>query len=403
MTSHPTFPPVLARPPKARARLTIALPRAAEQWFVLAFFVRLVAALLIHGYSLSAGYGGFYPLASGHDDVVYFRLASDLFYSREIPYVANIYPFVLSLYFPLVGGPDLLMGKLLNVLSGALSVGLGVMITKELARNLPPQARRRAVRWTGVLLCFYPSALWYSTQLVKDPITVLLGMWALYLQIRFLRRPHWLLVFWWALAFFVLYQFRQYAALTVALSLLLFTFRFRQRWLIPSLVLMAILPAALGWGVFGWNFVAPRLSVQTLTTFRETTYSVGGSAADNKVDYSNPLTFLATYSYSLVTAMFGPFPWQVRSTGQAIALPEAAAMWILIPFWLASLWQLARGGKIGLFDRRQALLLLFSLLLIGAIALFSDNIGANTRLRLLPWNAFLILAALFLSRKRIRI
>ncbi len=43
---------------------------------------------------------------------------------------------------------------------------------------------------------------------------------------------------------------------------------------------------------------------------------------------------------------------------------------------------------------KEQILILVSLLLIGAIALYSDNMGANTRLRILPWSAFLLYVAL---------
>jgi len=118
------------------------------------------------------------------------------------------------------------------------------------------------------------------------------------------------------------------------------------------------------------------------------TYSIGGSAAGIEIDFSHPLAFLTSYGYSFATAMFGPFPWQLASAVQWIALPEALGLWLLSPIWVWGIITLIR-GRLG----EDGLLLLFSLVLIGAVALFSDNIGANTRRRLLPWGAFLLFAA----------
>lgn len=391
--------------PKAtrRTKAGAAFSQAALHWFVAALVLRLVAALAIHLYSLSRGFGGLYPLASGHDDVVYWDLAQKLYRGQEVPYTSSVYPYVLGAFFRFTGGPDLLIGKLLNVLAGSVTVGVGVLLVGELTRGqLSKKQRRRAVAWAGALLTFYPSLLWYSTQLVKDPILVMLGIIALYLQVRLLRRPRLALAVTWMAVSAALYFFRPYAALGLALSLFLFTVRFNLRWLIPSLLLTGIVPYELGLGWFGISYVLPLLDVEHLSSFREEQYSVGGSVAGISIDYSTPLAFVATYSNSFATAMFGPFPWQITASGQAIALPEAVGMWLLFPLWVKGVWDLL-GGRTSRDRNRHlpALLLLFSLVSIGAVAIFSDNIGANTRLRLLPWSAFLLYSALRLARKRL--
>lgn len=404
MTSEHPFAPLYSASPRPRARPRVRVSKAAMRWFVTAFCVRILATLLIHLYSIHAGYGGLYPLASGADDITYWNLSQDIYNGVPIAYVSNSYPFVLAAFFHFTGGPNLLVGQLLNAVVGAVSVGIGVLIVEELARNQPSRkVRRRALAWSGALLTFYPSLLWYSTQLVKDPILVMLGMAALYFQICFLRRanPQWIAG--WLLATGGLYFFRPYAAIALALSLFFFVVRFNRRWLIPSLILVGVVPLGLGMGPFGWRYIAPLLDTSNISAFREQQYSVGGSSAGITINYSNPLTFLATYSYSFATAMFGPFPWQISAAGQIIALPEAIGMWLLSPLWVGALRDLWRQRKNRDRDgHRDLLLMLFSLVLVGSVALFSDNIGANTRLRLLPWSAFLLLASLRLANKRFR-
>lgn len=46
----------------------------------------------------------------------------------------------------------------------------------------------------------------------------------------------------------------------------------------------------------------------------------------------------------------------------------------------------------------EGFLLLFALLMIAGVAIFSDNVGANTRLRLLPITALLILSSGYINR-----
>jgi hypothetical protein len=167
----------------------------------------------------------------------------------------------------------------------------------------------------------------------------------------------------------------------------------------------------LGKGFFAWNLIQPWLLSNQLENFREKIYSTGGSAAGISLDFSSPLAFASTYLYSLVTAMFGPFLWQVAGATQAIALPEALLMCGLIPLWVSLLISLVRDrkerrvrGETGRAKSSQgsAMLLIFSVLLIAMVALFSDNIGVNTRLRLLPWSAFFVVAALKIRPIRLR-
>lgn len=372
----------------------------------MAFLVRFVGAILIHLYSLASGYGGFYPLASGADDTTYWPASIDIYNGVGGGYALNIYPAVLAGYYHLIGGPDLLLGKMLNVVAGALTVGVGVLIVQELTRGRAPEAvRRRAAKWAGALLTFYPSLLWYSTQLVKDPILILGVMVALYCQILFLRRPRLWPIALWAVSLAVVFFFRPYAVASVALGLGLFVLRFNRKMLVPVLLVMALVPYALGMGVFGFKYVQPLIDTERIATVRQQAYAIGGSSAGITVDYSNPFKFAMTFSYSLATAMFGPFPWQIKAMGQLVALPEAIGMWFLIPLWFRSLRDLIRSKRSKSAPRdksalRDATLLVFSLVLIGLVALFSDNIGANTRLRLLPWSAFLLFASLRLARKK---
>jgi len=380
------------------------VPRLVLFWTLVAFGVRAGAAVLIHLYSLSTGRGGFFPFpppGTVGDDINYWNFACAIYNGNVAAYDANSYPTVLALFFHLVGGPNLLLGQLLNVVFGALSVALGVLLVRELTRGASAQVRRRAQGWAGALLTFYPSLLWYSTQLLKDPLLVLLGMSALYCQVLFLKRARPLPIFVWLLSMLGLMSLRPYAVAALIVGLTLFVFRFNRKWILPILLGFAVVPYALGLGWFGWGLASPMLMGERLASFRSEAYSGGGSSVGIAINYSNPFTFLMTYSYSFATAMFGPFPWQLRSAGQAIALPETLAIWLLCPMWLRGFWKMARGQTSrSQSGPRDATLFLFSLVLVAMIALFSDNIGANTRLRLLPWSAFFIYAAPRLARKK---
>lgn len=391
---------------KPGALVVRGVSKAAANWFALAFIIRTLAMVGIHIFSLNHGFGGFYPLASGHDDGGYFASASAIAGGADVGPLPSLYPLVLGLIYS-VTGPDLMVGKFINVLAGSIAVAIGVLLARDLAREealLDGQseaeivaAGERAANLAGLFLTFYPSLLWYSTQLVKDPILIMFGMWALLLGVRLLRRPSFWPALAWLFAFCGLFAFRTYAALTLGLSIVLFTVRFRRNWILPILLIAGVGPMAVGQGPFGWYQIQPWLDTERLESFREVVYSTGGSAAGVQVDYSSGLGFLMTYPYSLATAMFGPLPWQVRSASVAVALPEAMVLWALIGVWARGFMEIWRGRPGRVKGGYTALPMLFSVVLIASVALFSDNIGANTRLRLLPWCAFLVFAAVRLD------
>ena len=379
---------------RAGARPTAAgVADIALRWFAIALLVRLLVGAVADLYSILRGFDGFYPLVSGHDDRAYWSYATQLNQGEAVLWTPSSYPYALAALFFLTG-PSLVAGKLLNVLAGALTVYVGVRLAQWLAARRAPADARDAVvagHWAGALLTFYPSLLFYSTQLVKDPLLILAGLLALSLALRFFRRPHLLAASLGVVALGGMFLLRPYAALALAISLFGFILWLRRRWIAPALVLAAVAPVVVGWGVFGSAYLTRMLNPAFLTSFREGTYSIGGSAAGIRLDFSNPFALLTSYSYSFATAMFGPFPWQLGSAVQLVALPEALVLWALFPLWALGLWRLVR-GRLG----DEALLLIFSLVLIGAVALFSDNIGANTRLRMLPWAAFFIFVSLSL-------
>jgi hypothetical protein len=71
----------------------------ALSWFFIALAVRIFVMLLIHLYSLESGFEGFYPLASGHDDVAYWAISDSIQNGEVFDDVPNFYPFILAILF----------------------------------------------------------------------------------------------------------------------------------------------------------------------------------------------------------------------------------------------------------------------------------------------------------------
>ena len=380
------------------------LYKPAIRWAAIAFSIRLVLCLVLHSVLLGGDANGLMP--NFHDDVLYWKVSGALQEGHQPEYIPGIYPYVLSGLFTLTGR-SVLIGKLLNVIANSITVYLSVLIVHHLGRSLKfsNYGVRQSANWSGALLALYPSQVFYSTQLVKDPILMAFGTGCLYFAILLFQSRQWRFVTGLALSLFGLMLFRVYAAIAVLLSLLIYLLfiwkvTFQKRLLLVAAILLpcALIPYFLGYGLFASDYLLPWLDWQKISEFRELSYSSGESAADISVDYSSILGFLSTYSLSYLTVLLGPFPWQVRSLFQSVALPEAIAVFGLVGMLLFGLLRKSSNFKL----KEANLLIIFSLLLVGVVAVFSDSIGGNTRLRMLAWNALFLYTPLVIQASRMK-
>ena len=359
-----------------------------------------MSTLVLHVYSLETGFEGFYPLSSGADDRDYFEAAIAILEGHHPADLPNAYPIFLAFLFTIFG-QNILVGKLFNAFLGSLGVYYGVLIAREVTRSSRrTMSLRHPTNLVGLSLALYPSALFYSTQLLKDPLIFALGMAMLYTIIRLLHRQEVMRWIWFGALAVLLGTLRMYTLLAICAAFIFYVIICRKinLWSIVFFsAITSIAPLVIGWGWFGWNFIAHWiLDPDKIQAFRETAYSTGGSSVGISLEFDDPPRLLLSYGYSLITVLIGPFPWQITSRVVAIALLESVPMWIVAFYWIKGLRRILTGNV-----RTAELLFLFGLILSGMIALFSDNIGANTRLRLLAWGALLVYAGVVWSEPRV--
>lgn len=380
--------------------------KLAFRWLMIAFAIRILVCIAIHLYSLDTGFGGFYPLQSGHDDILYWDLAIQIQNGVFPDVLPSSYPLVLAALFS-VTGQNLLLGKLLNVFIDSLTVFFAVLLSNELVRKdiLIKKNRNRVANLTGLFLSLYPSTIFYSTQLIRDPLIVFLGIINLYLSVFALKTQKLAIWLFWCVSLLATYSLRPYAAASLVISFLLYLLliwktKLSRKLLVLLLafIICALAPYFLGQGFFAINWIVQAANIDEISTQREVAYSTGGSSTGITIDYSNPISFIITYVPSFLTAIIGPFPWQLNGAA-LIALPEAFCMWgIQYKLWLSF------SKKTDKFQiREEGLLLISALVSTATFSLFSDNIGANTRLRLLSWISLLVYSSvMFGKRKEVR-
>lgn len=380
----------------------ITIYKPAFFWFTVALLIRLISLYGIYYYSIYIGNEGFYPLASGYDDRYYFEMAIQIMQDKVPDSLPNVYPYILALIFSLVG-EHVFFGQLFNVIVSAFTVFVGVLLARDLfdSRHVSYMSIKHPANIAGFLLCIYPFSVFYSTQLLRDSIIQFLGIFNIFFMVRLLKQHK--NVYWLFIMFFTLLLFfiRPYASIIIIGSFMLYYFLIERKNLLKKIYtalfivfpLIAIIPYMAGYGFFGLSYIMPLLSLETLIDFRERAYSIGGSSVGINFNLDNPVFFVGSYLYSFITVLLGPLPWQIKSAVHFFALPEAMFFWVLFPLWIKLLFTFFRGRM-----QYEGFLLMFAILMIAGIAIFSDNVGANTRLRLLPITVLLILSSGYISR-----
>lgn len=296
-----------------------------------AFLVRVVVAVLIHFFVT--------PYILAPDEETYdFRgdmLAK--YWRGEIPMdpVASFtgegrgfYYVVAALYLPFGSLP--LLPKLLNAWIGSLAVLELFRLTRLISGS--EAAAMRAAKF----MAFFPSMVLWSSLMIRD-------VWVQWLLVRLAREmaelkgrlvpsriASALFLIW------VLTQFRSYLLYAAVGPFVLSFIVGRSRDLVRNLLLGSAL--ALGLAYFGAQTEGTAAKIQTLDLTelqRLRAWSSSSVAADSgfaaDADVSTVGGALSLLPVGLAYFFFAPFPWQVGSIRQSLAIPEALFFYTLVP------------------------------------------------------------------------
>ena len=319
--------------------------QGAERGFVLncllaAFALRGLASLILHPLLITNQrrgdgrvdvYVGFLFEDDRAFDVVSWALAR--LWNGQLAQTAKSQDYLINNYTVLMGwvyylfGHDVVGPKLLNCLFGALSVVVAYALAKELGGV-------RAGRFAAILALVFPSlVLWSMLNLKDTPVVLLIGLTMLG-GLKFARRPS--LV--WAVvtiaSFAALENLRLYVFF--ALGWLLWVAFFimnrapwRQRLMVGipfALALLSVVFITNETQALGLRY----LSAKRLEALHGSREFGSDQAATGIIEADDaPRTADEGYRIQLQTApkvlpyvLWGPFPWQARSTREVAVIPE---------------------------------------------------------------------------------
>ena len=377
-------------------------------------FLVLAITIAIHlAAVLFIFYTNFQPFGEG-DDVGYnpqiqylaqsFRHGdfSPLIKDYQINYGITYYQAVMGVVYALTL-PQMLVGQLFSVWLAVITVLLVYFLTIEIGGS------KKQASFVGLIVNFYPSYIFYGSLLLKDPLIIPLAIASVLLIVKLIKNFSWrnFLIFYLVTA--VLTNFRFYIGYA---SLLVFIFCWmlfsnlglKKRFLYALIMipLLGFLPQFSGNGYFGMSFMESYFSPQQIANYREQVYiskivpaspsSTSGlditsaiapvitSGSDSTfaatADFSNPVSFIISYSETFIYTLLGPFPWQIKNKSQAFALFETIPWYFLFFFIVIGIIKSIKKYRITLP------LVFFSITVLAVLGLFTPNFGIITRIRI---------------------
>lgn len=379
--------------------------------FLIVFIVHILAVLFVF-------YTNFQPFSGGRGDYTeYNAIAQEISnrihrgnFSLEGISLGHYYPVIVG-YLYTITTPNALVGELFNAWLIALIVIVIYLIVLETG------ASKKEAFIVGLIASFYPSLAFFGSLLLKEALTGLLCMVALLMMLKIIKEFSWGKFFIFYIILLGVTHFRFYISYALVITfiicwLFLSNLKIKQRLLYGILMipLIGFLPnisrgEGVGQQYFGINIIKQYLTPQTITYYREVVYAPANevkiyqdnqnqssnqkeadederptgneSSVTIKTGLENPTTFLKNTSWSFISALLGPFPWQIKKATQLLILPEAIA-WYFALFFIIK-------GIVKNFRQKYKIILpitVFSIIVFGVLSIFLNNYGITTRIRI---------------------
>lgn len=379
----------LAPPAEARFLVRLYMATLALR-YALAVFLNANAA----GSLFAATFWGDSGTYDVGGDLLARRWAGELLLNRYIERSVSGFGFyyvVGVLYF--IFGRNQLLVQFLNGTIGAVTMLVMYAVAAQLFD-------RKAARWVATFMAFFPQMIFWSSAMYKDPAIMLCLALSMYAALRMrhgLTVRHLVLFVATCLALMTLRFYVFYFVAFATMGTYVFTQRRGAiRGVFAQIVLVGAFAAAFGFAVSRENLERQThfFDLKQLQVVRSDQAMWGRSAFAKEGDVSTVQGALQAVPKGLLYLLFAPFPWATTSLRQALTVPETLVWYALMPAFY-------RGFRIAVARRlRESLpILVFTLSLTLAYALFQGNIGTAYRQRAQISMFFFVFMGLGLSER----
>jgi small basic protein len=296
-------------------------------------------------------------------------------------------------------GANMYAVQLINASVGASTAIVVYYVAQSLFQNT------RVSKVAALLVAFFPSLILWSSQALKDGLIIMALALCILATLRLMEKitvPYILilgvcLAALLSLRFYIFYMM----AAAVAGSFVIGMKSADARSFIQRFVAIAAIGMAFTWfGVI--RFAATQFerygNLQMIQMSRMDQARNAGSGFGKDVDVQTTEGALTVIPVGLLYLLFAPFPWQLASLRQSIALPEMLIWWAAFPLLVLGWWYALKHRL-----RQVAPIVLFTTMLTLAYAVFQGNVGTAYRQRsqlLVFYFIFVAVGAVLMVEKR---
>jgi hypothetical protein len=284
--------------------------------------------------------------------------------------------YVVAVVYEVLGG-NMFAVQLINASIGSSTAIVVYFVTQKLFNNT------RVSKLAAILVAFFPSLILWSSQALKDGLIIMalalciLGTLKLMDKItfRYLALLGLCLAALLSLRFYIFYMMAAAVAGSFVIGMKSADARsFLQRFVAIGLI-------GLVFTYFGViRFAATQFerygNLQMIQMSRMDQARNADSGFAKDVDVGTTEGALTVIPIGLLYLLFAPFPWQLASLRQSIALPEMVIWWAAFPLLVLG-WWFALKHRL----RQVAPIVLFTTMLTLAYAVFQGNVGTAYRQR----------------------
>jgi hypothetical protein len=350
--------------------------------FVLAVLVRIVVASIIFLGNMQEFFGGDANTYHIFGESLNMSWHGDEYHASR--YAAFIQSgvgawgmlYVVAIVYEVLGG-NMFAVQLINASVGASTAVVVYYVTQSLFSNT------RVSKLAAILVAFFPSLILWSSQALKDGLIIMALALCILATLRLMEKIRFLdllllgccLAALLSLRFYIFYMM----AAAVAGSFVIGMKSADTRSFVQRFVAIAAIGLVFTWfGVIRFATAQfqryGNLQMVQLSRMDQARNAESGFAKD--VDVGTTEGALTVIPIGLLYLLFAPFPWQLASLRQSIALPEMLIWWAAFPLLVLGWWFAVKHRL-----RQVAPIVLFTTMLTLAYAVFQGNVGTAYRQR----------------------
>jgi hypothetical protein len=274
-------------------------------------------------------------------------------------------------------GPNMYAIQLINAAVGAATAPVIFHIAQHIFSNL------RVSKLAALLTAFFPSLILWSSQGLKDGLIVMALAVGILATLKLLNRVTmwWIVVLTASLLTLITFRFYIFYMMVAAVvgSFVIGIKASNPQALVQRFVAVIIIGLSMTWfGVLRSATVQLEnyANLEAVQRSRMDMAVTAESGFGRDVDVRTAGGALTIIPVGIVYLLFAPFPWQLGSLRQSIAIPEMVVWWCSFPL-------LVLGLSYGIKHRLQQIspILLFTSMLTLAYSLFQGNVGTAYRQR----------------------